>query len=69
MGEFCKIPLHVPWFIRLGRECGKSENFAHVPCVIMRMLDMGNCVDGTFCMDDENVLLGSFSKGKFKINK
>ena len=31
MGKFSKIPFHVPWFIRLGRECGKSGNFAHVP--------------------------------------
>ena len=29
-------------------------------------LDMGNCVDGTFCMDNENMLLGSFFKGKFQ---
>ena len=27
---------------------------------------MGNCVDGTFCMDDGNMLLGSFLKGKFQ---
>ena len=31
MGKFLKISFHVPWFIRLGRECGKSGNFAHVP--------------------------------------
>ena len=31
MGKFLKIPLHVTWFIRLGRECGKSGNFARVP--------------------------------------
>ena len=31
MGKFLKIPVHVPWFIRLGRECGKSGDFAHVP--------------------------------------
>ena len=30
---------------------------------------MGNFVDGTFSMDDENMLLGSFFKRKFqKIN-
>ena len=27
---------------------------------------MGNCVDGTFCMDDGNMLLGSFLKGNFQ---
>jgi len=31
MGKFPKIPFHVPWFIRLGRECGKSGNSARAP--------------------------------------
>ena len=29
-------------------------------------LDMKYYVDGTFCMDDGNMLLGSFFKGKFQ---
>ena len=29
-------------------------------------LYMGNCIDGTFYKDDGNMLLGSFSKGKFQ---
>jgi hypothetical protein len=29
-------------------------------------LNMGNYVNGTFCMDDGNMLHGSFMKGKFQ---
>ena len=29
-------------------------------------LNMGNCVDGTFYMDDGNMLLGSFFKENLK---
>ena len=56
MEKFPKIPLHVTWSIRLGKQHRNNENIAHVLLLIMHMF---NCVDGTFCMDD-----GNFSKWK-----
>ena len=68
MGTVPKIPFHVPWFIRLKRECGMSGNFVKCPLIDDEnvQLDMEIYVDGTFCMNDGNMLLESFFKGKFQ---
>ena len=52
---------------KVGKGLWKAWEFCSCPLIDNGnvQMEMGNCIDRTFCMDDENMLLGSFPEGNF----
>ena len=65
MEKLPEISPSCPLVHKAWKEILKEWEFCSCPWLIMGMLDMKNCVHGPFCMDDGNMLIGSFFKEFF----